>query len=65
VVDNEVVNRPIHNLQIVFSTWAEGRPRPETDGSTIDARWVPLTELDTMVVVPLVSASIERWRRNA
>jgi 8-oxo-dGTP diphosphatase len=65
VVDNEVVGRPIHNLQIVFAVRAEGEPRPEVGGSTVDARWIPLAELDGMVVVPLVSESINRWRQGA
>ena len=61
VVDNAAVNRPIHNLQIVFEASASGVPRPEADGSTIDARWVPLGETDALRTVPLVRDALEQW----
>ena len=62
LIDVEAVDRTVHNLQIVFAAHADGEPRPEQGGSTVDARWVPLDDLDDLLLVPLVRESIERWR---
>ena len=62
VIDVEAVGRPVHNLQIVFAVEAGGEPRPEERGSTVDARWVPVDEVEDLVLVSLVRESLERWR---
>ena len=59
-VSVSVVDGPIHNLQIVFAVRADGEPRPEVGGSTVDARWMALNDIDAAPVVPLVRAALER-----
>lgn len=51
-------------VQIVYQVEARGAPTViEQDGSTIDARWVPTTELDDLATVRLVRhvRSLGRW----
>jgi 8-oxo-dGTP diphosphatase len=50
------VPRPdLHVIQMMFEVEAQGEPRViEVDGSTVDARWVPTTELAALETVLLV-----------
>ena len=42
-------------IQMVFEVEARGEPQViEVDGSTVDARWVPMAELGTLETVLLV-----------
>lgn len=44
-----------HLIQIVYQVEARGEPTViEQEGSTIDARWVPTTQLDALATVHLV-----------
>ena len=53
------VDAALHSLQVVFAVTASGEPRPETGGSTVDARWVDIEEVEQLEVVPLVKAAME------
>ena len=58
------VEAPLHSLQLVFDVTASGEPRPETGGSTVDARWVDVDEVSGMEVVALVKAALDHLRRT-
>ena len=45
---------PIHVIQVVYLVAADGTPIHEVGGSTVEARWFPRAELDSMPVVDLV-----------
>ncbi|MGV8881363.1 MAG: NUDIX hydrolase [Rhodoglobus sp.] len=58
-----VVGRPLHALRIVYEARVTGGElRHETDGSSDEARWVPLSELSTLARVALVDAGIGMLR---
>lgn len=51
----------LHALQIVYRVVAHGEPRVvEQGGSTVDARWVPLSEIEGMEVTPMVAEAMAR-----
>lgn len=53
-----------HVIQIIYQVEARGEPVViEQEGSTIDARWVPTTQLDDIATVRLVNhvRRIGRW----
>lgn len=45
---------PLHGLRVVFRVTCTGTPLDEVGGSTDRAAWVPMSELDTLPLVPLV-----------
>lgn len=48
-------NPEFHVIQIIYQVEAQGEPTViEQEGSTIDARWVPTTQLDDLATVHLV-----------
>ena len=60
VVDREVTPTEMHSVRIVYDAWvAADAPEPrvvEVDGSTIDARWLPVADVESGAVptVPMV-----------
>jgi 8-oxo-dGTP diphosphatase len=48
----------VHSLQIVFDAVASGSPRPERSGSTDHAGWIPLADLPSLSVVPMVAEAL-------
>jgi 8-oxo-dGTP diphosphatase len=54
---------PQHGLRIIYSaTVTGGELTHELDGSTDEARWFPLDELDETHQVGLVSIGLQLWR---
>ncbi len=53
------VEASLHSLQVVFDVTTSGQPRPETGGSTVDARWVEVGDVRELEVVPLVKAALD------
>ncbi|MDO7883203.1 NUDIX hydrolase [Salinibacterium soli] len=52
-----------HGLAIIYeATVVGGELSPETDGSTADARWIPLDEVDALPTVELVDTAMALWR---
>lgn len=54
----------LHVIQMIFEVEAEGDPQViEVGGSTIDARWVPTTNLESLPTVSLVDhvTSLRGW----
>lgn len=57
--------RPFHSLRIVYEgRIVAGELRVEVDGSTDDARWFPLEEVESLPRVQLVDAGLRLWRRG-
>ncbi len=57
--------RPLHSLRVVYAGRViAGALRTEVDGSTDDARWVPLEEVAGLARVSLVDAGLRLWRRE-
>ena len=57
------VGRPLHALRIVYeASITGGELRHETDGSSDEARWVPLSKLSTLPRVALVDAGLRMLR---
>ncbi len=55
---NEEFDHPVHNLQLVYRVSVNGSPRPEQEGSTSDARWIPLEDVGSIDVLLLVIESL-------
>ena len=53
----------LHTIRIIFGVtrWS-GVLRPETGGSTDDARWVPVEDALSMPVLPYVRTALTRYR---
>jgi 8-oxo-dGTP diphosphatase len=68
VVDRESAPTDLHSVRIVYDAWvAADAPEPrvlEVDGSTIDARWVALEDVDSGKVptVPMVREALAHHR---
>jgi len=66
VVDRQGRTTELHSLRIVYDAWVPAdAPAPrvlEVDGSTIDARWVDVVDVEAEVVatVPMVRAALAR-----
>jgi 8-oxo-dGTP diphosphatase len=64
VVDREEQPTDLHSVRIVYDAWvAADAPEPrvvEVDGSTIDARWLPVADVESGVVptVPMVREAL-------
>ncbi|HUZ10971.1 MAG TPA: NUDIX hydrolase [Acidimicrobiales bacterium] len=64
---SDVVDLPdgsgLHTIRIIFAVdrWS-GTLRPETNGSTDDARWVPVEAALSMPVLPYVRTALTRLR---
>jgi 8-oxo-dGTP diphosphatase len=66
-VDERIVpnGRPLKNVRVVFGAEiVGGELTHEVDGTTDEARWVPLQDVPTLSRVPLVDFSVEMWRRH-
>jgi 8-oxo-dGTP diphosphatase len=60
-LDSEQRQRPgpsIHVIQAIYLVAAAGNPVHEVGGSTVEARWFPLTELGPVPVVELVNVAL-------
>jgi 8-oxo-dGTP diphosphatase len=58
--------RPYKSVRVVFEAQvAGGELTHETDGTTDEARWIPLGEVPALARVPLVDAALELWRATA
>jgi 8-oxo-dGTP diphosphatase len=56
--------RPYKSVRVVFEAEVVGGELThEIDGTTDEARWIPLDEVATLTRVPLVDVSVEMWRR--
>ena len=68
VVDRESDPAAMHSVRIVYDAWvAPDAPEPrvvEVDGSTMDARWVPLADVESGAVptVPMVPEALTHYR---
>jgi hypothetical protein len=45
-------------IQAVYLVAAEGNPVNEVGGSTVEAKWFPLAEVDSVPVVDLVKVAL-------
>ena len=50
---------PIQVLQVVYLVGADGVPTHEVDGSTVEARWFQMRELESLPVVELVKVALD------
>lgn len=60
-VTSEQRRRPgpsIHVIQVVYLVAAEGTPIHEVGGSTVEARWFPRADLDSLPLVELVTVAL-------
>jgi hypothetical protein len=48
-------------IQAVYLVAADGTPVHEVGGSTVEARWFSLAELDSLPVVDLATVAIDFW----
>ena len=68
VVDRESAPTEMHSVRIVYDAWvAADAPEPrvvEVDGSTVDARWLPVEDVESGVVptVPMVREALAHHR---
>ena len=68
VVDRQSAPTEMHSVRIVYDAWvAADAPEPrvvEVDGSTIDARWLPVAEVEagTVPTVPMVREALAHHR---
>jgi 8-oxo-dGTP diphosphatase len=68
VVDRASEPTEMHSIRIVYDAWvAPDAPEPrvvEVDGSTIDARWMPLADVESGAVttVPMVREALDHHR---
>jgi len=53
---------PIHVIQAVYLVAAHGDLVHEVGGSTVEARWFPLTEIKSVPVVDLVKVALGFWQ---
>ena len=71
VVDRESDPTELHSIRIVYDAWvAADAPAPrvvEVDGSTIDARWVPVGDVESgkLSTVPMVLEALAHHRPAA
>jgi len=71
VVDRESEPTEMHSVRIVYDAWVPAdAPEPrvvEVNGSTVDARWVPVGEVESGVIptVPMVREALARHRPAA
>jgi len=57
--------RPLKAVRIVFeATVTGGELTREVDGSTDEARWIPLADVPTLLRVPLVDVALALWRAH-
>ena len=49
---------PIQVIQAVYLVTAQGDPVHEVGGSTVEARWFPMAELDSVPVLDLVKVAL-------
>ena len=58
-------NRPLKGVRVVFAaTVVGGELTAEVDGSTDEARWIPLDEVGSLPRVRLVDASLQMLRKQ-
>lgn len=56
--------RPLKSVRVVFEARVIGGGlRPEVDGTTDEARWIPLAEVSSLRRVSLVDVALELWRK--
>jgi 8-oxo-dGTP diphosphatase len=56
-------HRPLKALRLLYSGEVTGgRLTPEVDGSTDEARWIPLSEVPALRRAPWVDTAIGLWR---
>lgn len=56
---------PLHSIQIVYAaSIVSGELTHESDGSSDEARWVPLDEVARLPHVRHVDFGLEQWRAN-
>ena len=56
-------DRPLKSVGVLYSARVVGGSlRREVDGTTDEARWIPLSEVASLPRVPLVDAAIAAWR---
>jgi 8-oxo-dGTP diphosphatase len=59
------LDRHLHSLRVIYSARVvAGRLRRELDGSTDDARWFRLADVEGLDRVELVDVGIRLWRRT-
>ncbi len=57
--------RPLKSVRVVYSARVIGGTlRPEVDGTTDEARWIPLTDVDSLPRVGLVDIALGMWRQQ-
>jgi 8-oxo-dGTP pyrophosphatase MutT (NUDIX family) len=57
--------RPLHGIRIVYeASIVGGELTHEVDGSSDEARWFPLAELDVLQRVSLVDIGVAWWRER-
>jgi 8-oxo-dGTP diphosphatase len=55
--------RPLRSVRVVFEAEiVGGELTHEVDGTTDEARWVPLADVPTLDRVGLVDAALDLWR---
>jgi 8-oxo-dGTP diphosphatase len=68
VVDRESAPTDMHSVRIVYDAWVDAdAPEPrvlEVDGSTIDARWIPVADVESgdVPTVPMVREALAHHR---
>lgn len=68
VVDEESDPTELHSVRLVFEGWVPAdAPEPrvvEVDGSTVDARWIPLVDVASgeVATVPMVGLALDAYR---
>jgi 8-oxo-dGTP pyrophosphatase MutT (NUDIX family) len=56
---------PQHNLRIIYAASIVGGELTfEVDGSTDEARWVPLDEVEALTSVGLIAEGLQLWRER-
>lgn len=56
---------PQHNLRIIYAaSIVGGQLTNELDGSTDEARWVPLDEVEALTSVGLIAEGLQLWRER-
>lgn len=62
LIDPHPEHARLHAVQLVYGMRLRGTPRViEVEGSTIDARWVPLVDLPRLRCVPLVEFGLRTY----
>lgn len=58
--------RPLKSVRVLYEARVVGGELAnEADGTTDEARWIPLAEVPSLRRVPLVDAALALWRREA